>query len=197
MLRATRGFGILENFLSIQRMKLAQNSIKKHNKSGKILDIGCGAYPLFLINSEFEEKVGIDQIHNPREIKHLNLTLKNYDLTKEKALPFHKNSFDTITMLAFIEHIDPKKVDSLLKNCYRLLKKDGILFLTTPAKWSHLPLKIMAKLRLVSPDEIKEHKQTYYLKELVKKLIEAEFEYNKIEKGHFEFFLNLWICAKK
>jgi len=197
MLRATRGFGILENFLSIQRMKIAQKSIKKHNKTGKILDIGCGTYPLFLINSEFEEKVGIDQILNPIEIKDLNLSLKNYNLTEEKVLPFHKNSFDTITMLAFIEHIDPKKVDSLLKNCYNLLKKEGILFLTTPAKWSHLPLKIMAKFRLVSPDEIREHKQTYYLNELVKKLKEAGFEYKNIEKGYFEFFLNLWICAKK
>ncbi len=197
MLRATRGFGILENFLSIQRMKLAQKFIKKYNKNGKILDIGCGAYPLFLINSDFQEKVGIDQIITPIKIKNLNLSLNNYDLTEKNALSFQKNTFETITMLAFIEHIDPKKVDSLFKNCYNLLKKGGILFLTTPAKWSHLPLKIMSKFRLVSPDEIKEHKYAYYLQELVNKLKKSGFKQENIEKGYFEFFLNLWICAKK
>ncbi len=35
----TRGFGVLEKFLSIQRMIIAQKLIKKYKKSGKILEL--------------------------------------------------------------------------------------------------------------------------------------------------------------
>jgi 2-polyprenyl-3-methyl-5-hydroxy-6-metoxy-1,4-benzoquinol methylase len=197
MLRATRGFGILENFLSVQRMKLAKKVLKMFHKNKKILDIGCGSYPLFLINSGFKKKVGVDQAITPLQNEELNLSLKKYNLTEGDSLPFPKNTFDAITMLAFIEHINPDKVEALLSNCYELLEPEGILFLTTPAKWSHIPLKIMAHLHLVSLDEIKEHKRTYYLNELKERLKQAGFKYTDIQGGYFELFLNLWVYAKK
>ena len=55
----------------------------------------------------------------------------------------------------------------------------------------------MAKFHIVSPEEIKEHKNGFYLTELEKILLNASFEEKFIQKGYFEFFLNLWLCAKK
>ena len=47
----TRGYGLLETLLSNQRMKITNKLIKNHHKNGAILDIGCGTYPIFLVNS--------------------------------------------------------------------------------------------------------------------------------------------------
>ncbi|MFX1316873.1 MAG: class I SAM-dependent methyltransferase [Promethearchaeota archaeon] len=195
--RLTRGFGLFEDFLSQKRMKIAKNLIKKHNKSGSILDIGCGSYPLFLINSNFNEKYGIDKEILDVKIKHLNLSLIKHDIHLDGKLPFQHNFFDVITILAVIEHLEYNQIYKIVEECYSKLKKNGILIITTPAKWSNYPLKLMAKLYLVSPEEIKEHKNAFRLSELNQILLKANFKQSNIQKGYFEFFLNLWICAKK
>ena len=193
----TRGFGLLENFLSLRRMKIAQKLIEKHGKNGSILDIGCGSYPLLLINSKFNETYGIDQTIIDTKLKHLNISLIKHDIHVDGKLPFQNDYFDVITMLAVIEHLEYNQIYNLLKECYSKLKKDGILIITTPAKWSNYPLNLMAKLYLVSPEEIKEHKNAFTLSELNLVLLKANFKESNIQKGYFEFFLNLWICAKK
>ena len=195
--KVTRGFGLLEKFLSIQRMKKAQKIIKKFKKSNYILDIGCGSYPLFLINSDFEVKCGIDQEIEEMEIKSIHLHLKQHDICANLDLPFENNYFDVITMLAFIEHLNSTQLLKVLKDSYSMLKDNGILIITTPASWSDIPLKIMAKLRLVSSEEIEEHKKAFTLIELNKLLLKANFKQENIQKGYFEFFLNLWAYAKK
>ncbi len=195
--KVTRGFGLLEKFLSIQRMKRAQKIIKKFKKSEYILDIGCGSYPLFLINSDFDVKCGIDQEVKEMEIKSLHLHLKQHDICANLDLPFKDNYFDVITMLAFIEHLDSVQLLKVLKESYSMLNEGGILIITTPAMWSDIPLKIMAKLHLVSPDEIEEHKKAFNLIELNNLLLKANFKQENIQMGYFEFFLNLWACAKK
>ena len=197
LVRITRGYGLLENFLSIQRMKRAHKLIKKNNKKDVILDIGCGSYPLFLINSNFNQKYGIDQAINNTEIKGLNLIIRRFNISIDSKLPFKKNYFDVITMLAVIEHLDNEQISWILKECYSVLKKNGVLIITTPAKWSSFLLKIMAKLHLISDEEIKEHKSTLNLKELKNMLLMANFNQRKIQKGYFEFLMNLWLCVKK
>lgn len=195
--RVTRGFGLLEKFLSIQRMKRAKKIIRKHHKSESILDIGCGSYPLFLINSDFELKYGIDQEIEEKLCKSLHLHLKKHDISTVLKLPFNDNYFDVITMLAFVEHLEIEQLVKVLKDSFAMLKENGILIITTPAKWSDIPLKLMARLNLVSAEEIEEHKRAFSLEELSKLLVRAGFSQKNIQYGYFEFRLNLWACAKK
>lgn len=195
--KITRGFGILEKFLSILRMKRAHKFIKKNEKNGAILDIGCGSYPLFLLNSNFKIKYGIDQEIKNIELKNQNLILINHNILSDSKLPFQRNFFDVITMLAFIEHLEYNQILRIIKECYNLLKKDGFLIITTPAKWSDLLLRLMAKIHLVSPQEIKEHKNAFTLEELKEILFNAKFEKKKIRIGFFEFYFNIWVCAVK
>lgn len=195
--KLTRGFGLLESFLSIRRAKKAQSLIKKHNKRGKILDLGCGIYPYFLVNSNFDEKYGIDQEIETVEFKHLKLKLFNYNIDTAPKLPFEKDHFDVITMLAVIEHLNLDQIFRLLRECSLILKKDGILIITTPAYWSDIILKIMATFRIASPDEIFDHKGTFNLQQLIDLLIKTDFKRERIQIGYFEFHLNFWICAKK
>ncbi len=195
--KITRGKGLLEKFLSIQRMKKANSIINKQKKKGKILDIGCGSYPFFLLNSDFSDKYGIDQEIKNLTYKNLKLNLYNQNICEVSKLPFKKDFFDVITMLAVIEHLNYYQILKILKECYSLLKRGGLIIITTPANWSDILLKMMAKVHIVSPIEISDHKNSFNLKQLDFLLIKSGFKKESIQKGYFEFFLNLYIWAKK
>jgi len=190
----TRGYGFLENFLSVQRSKIADRLIPNELRNGKILDIGCGSSPLFLNNIIFTEKHGIDKIEcsNIKGIEFIN-----HDTEKIPTLPYPDNFFEVVTSLAVIEHIEPEKFLRLVSQIRRVLRPNGLLILTTPASWSDGLLKIMTKFKLVSSVEIEDHKKVYTIKELKIILYKSGFQRNKIQAGYFECFANIWITGKK
>lgn len=190
--RYTRGTGLLEFFLAKKRAGKANSLISKEHRKGKILDIGCGSYPYFLTSTDFNEKYGIDPSFNSLPIKNINL--KKLDVTKQK-LPFKDNFFDTVAMLAVFEHLDYKKLNFVLKEIRRVLKREGILVMTTPAPWSDIILKNMARLSLVSKEELHEHKHN--LNSFIIREYLAQAGFKKIDSGYFELGLNMWFSAKK
>ncbi|MFH1402304.1 MAG: class I SAM-dependent methyltransferase [Patescibacteria group bacterium] len=192
----TRGYGLLEKILSKQRIKMANKLIPQRLRAGKILDIGCGGNPFFLLNTDFQEKYGLDasvKIINSNQ----NIILKHFDIEKNERLPFGDNYFDTIIMLAVWEHINPQKIENVLQEIYRILKPHGRFILTTPCPWSDKLLKFMAKLKLVSADEINDHKGGYNHNDIIKYLYRSGFDKEKICVGYFEVFLNNWAYADK
>jgi ubiquinone/menaquinone biosynthesis C-methylase UbiE len=55
-----------------------------------------------------------------------------------RALPFPKNSFDSIVCLEAIEHVpDARRV---LEEIVRVLRPEGVLIISTPNKWATSPL---------------------------------------------------------
>jgi SAM-dependent methyltransferase len=192
----TRGYGLLEKWLAIQRARVADQLIPPGSRSGRLLDIGCGAYPYFLAHTDFKEKFGLEQcVTTP--VKDSSVTITAYDLHKETPIPFRDNYFDVVTMLAVLEHIEPEKLTKVLAEIRRVLKPGGLYLLTTPARWTESLLRLMAKLRFVSPDEINDHKDTYDHNKLVSVLTKAKFRETNIASGYFEVFMNLWAAAKK
>ncbi len=199
-LNVTRGFGFLERFLSKQRSKIANRLISFARKNGSILDIGCGAFPLFLLNTNFSKKYGLDKIiqkNYDEKFQEQKITFINYDIEKETIMPFNDCSFDVVTILAIIEHIQPEIAAKVLKEIYRILKTGGMCIITTPASWTGPLLKLMAKLRLVSPIEIEEHKYAYSHTTIASVLQEATFSKDKLQIGYFEMFMNIWATAIK
>lgn len=187
----TRGSGLLEEFLAKKRTAKANSLLKKIQK-GRVLDVGCGSYPYFLLNTNFAEKYGIDPSLNASTIKDINL--KKLDITKQK-LPFNDDFFDAVTMLAVFEHLDHEKISFALREIYRVLKKDGILVMTTPAPWSDVILKNMARLGLVSKEEIHEHKHN--LNSAIIKEYLSIGNFRETNSGYFEMGLNMWFTGKK
>src|SRR2546423_15607544 len=57
----TRGHGLLEGFLARQRVRRANSLIPESARAGRVLDIGCGTYPLFLLSTAFHERYGLDR----------------------------------------------------------------------------------------------------------------------------------------
>lgn len=198
----TRGFGVLEHYLAKKRSKIADSLIPPILRRGRILDIGCGTYPYFLANTGFTEKYGIDQSETITQYTNSPATpnplhLRQWDFIKQSILPFEDNYFNVITMLAVIEHIEPVNTRQLISETFRILKKNGRLILTTPAAWTNPLLHRMALLKLVSPIEINDHKDTYSHIKISALLQDCGYKKEKIRMGYFELFMNIWACAEK
>ncbi|MBO0838498.1 MAG: hypothetical protein J2P28_23700, partial [Actinobacteria bacterium] len=67
--RATRGHGLIEGFLALQRVRMANRLIPPAHREGNVLDIGHGAFPLFLNQIEARERHGIDRISEQASIE--------------------------------------------------------------------------------------------------------------------------------
>ncbi len=106
-------------------------------KNSKVLDIGCGvggiAHSFWLEGSKV---TGIDL--NPEDIK----TTKSFcgkakiDFYAMNAanLKFPDNTFDICILSSMLEHVDNPKI--VLKECFRVLKKGGILYVDFPPYYS-------------------------------------------------------------
>jgi len=193
--RVTRGYGLLEKFLSKKRTNLANKLIPGKLRQGKILDIGCGSYPYFLNNIKFKEKYGLEK----NIIKSINNEIKiiNYDIKRDNSLPVKSNFFNVVTLLAVLEHFSETTAINTLKEAHRVLLPGGLLILTTPAAKADKLLKLMAIFKLVSKEEINEHKQLYTKESLKKQLQTAGFCEGNIYISSFELGLNLYAKAKK
>jgi len=194
----TRGKGLLEPMLADLRAQRANKLIPSSLRTGRILDIGCGSYPYFLAHTSFAEKFAIDQIPLPQQTAaELRIESFTLDLEVKPRLPFQDNFFEAVTLLAVVEHLDPAHMAALFKEIYRVLKPGGQVILTTPAAWSDGLLKVMARINLVSAEEIHEHAYAYTLPLLGWYFGQAGFEMTKIKFGYFEFMLNMWATAQK
>ncbi len=191
--RLTRGKGILEPLLARLRARQANRLIPGHLRQGRILDIGCGSYPYFLSHTSFKEKFAIDQL--PPADNKLNIRWHTLNLNAVPKLPFEDDFFHVITMLAVVEHLNPPSMAALFCETRRVLKPGGIVVLTTPAAWSDGLLRGMARLGLVSAEEIDEHAYAYTLPLLGWYFGQAGFSMDKVKFGYFEFMLNMWATA--
>ncbi len=196
--KVTRGYGLLEGFLARQRTRQANRLIPPQYRAGRILDIGCGAYPFFLLHTEFHQKYGLDQTLDEEGTIRLpepDLVLIRHPIEGEACLPLQSDFFDVVTMLAVFEHIEPRVLPRLLNEVYRVLKPNGLYVITTPARWSDGLLRLMARLRLVSAVEIEEHKAAYNHAKLASIFKQTNFVMQNVRLGYFEGFLNLWATA--
>jgi len=191
----TRSAGLLEHFLAMQRAKLANRFINNNHRRGKLLDVGCSSYPIFLLTSKFVKKIGMDKDSFPLPKVARRFKLVNYDIEKGGRLDFEDKSLKVVTMLAIIEHIEYKRLNSIMKEVNRVLEEDGICIITTPSLWSDGILKMMSSVGLVSKVEIQDHKTHLNNKGILRLLKKANFK--RVNSGYFELFLNRWFVAMK
>lgn len=193
--RFTRGKGLFEPILAKLRAQKANQLIPKELRSGRILDIGCGAYPYFLSHTYFEEKFAIENAPKSPAVSDINWY--SLDLNRTPSLPFPDDYFSTVTLLAVVEHLDPNSLVELFKESFRTLNPGGMLILTTPSSWSDGLLKTMATLSLVSKEEINEHVFAYTLPLIGWYFGKAGFDITRVRFGYFELMLNMWAVASK
>lgn len=99
------------------------------NDRVNILDIGCNDGELTILYKRFGDVLGIDinkDAINECKKKGLNCLC----ISVEKLVKKYKNYFDVVIAGDIIEHV--LDTDIFLQNIYMVLKKKGILLLTTP-----------------------------------------------------------------
>ncbi len=193
--RFTRGRGLLEPWLARRRARQADRLLPAALRGGRILDLGCGSYPYFLSHTSFREKLAIDRQRpsgSPPDIEWHAL-----DLNTAPRLPLPDAHLDAVTMLAVVEHLDPAGLVVLFGEIRRVLRPGGRLVVTTPAAWSDGLLRVLARLRLVSAEEIEEHVFAYTQPLLGWYFGRAGFAMERLRFGYFELGLNLWATADR
>lgn len=117
--------------------RVVQTLLTYKSKNARVLDLGCGIGLTFAILAQnFINSIGCDV--GEKEISATKILLKNLNLKNRlaiydgKHLPFTDKSFDIVTSIEVIEHVDnPAK---MLQEIRRVLKPDGILHITTANK---------------------------------------------------------------
>lgn len=89
---------MLERFLTKQRVQTAIKLIPHTHGSGKVLDIGCGTYPYFLLNTGFSEKHGIDKCDSPitTQFDKQKIYISKQNLENDVIMPYDNNYFDVV-----------------------------------------------------------------------------------------------------
>lgn len=144
-----------------------------------ILDVGCGAGNMIHHLARYGRVQGIEV--DPRPVKiaqQRGYDVRLGDATRE--IPFPDASFDLVTALDVIEHVDAD--ENILREAFRVLRPEGHVLITTPAfqwLWSH-------------NDELNAHKRRYTAKELRAKMERAGFQ---VQRLSYNFFLVLPMAA--
>ncbi len=112
-------------------------SLYKKN-TAKLLDLGCGiGLTLSIIAQKFPNSIGCDVDNQAMKATKEIFTEVGVDIPlivyNGKKLPFKSNTFDIVTFIEVIEHVD--NPSGVLREINRVLKKDGILHITTANKW--------------------------------------------------------------
>lgn len=101
-----------------------------------ILDIGCGfgAFLMYALDKGAKEVAGVEVSEKDLKTAKNSLKSKNVTLKEGSAinLPFPDNYFDTVVSFEVLEHIPKNTELKMFSEINRVLKKDGILYLTTP-----------------------------------------------------------------
>lgn len=180
----------LEPFLRSMRVRKVLSHIPKDST---VLDVGCGFSGAFLrtISPHIKQGFGVD-------FKVNNMTYKNITMSRLKfddRLDFADSSFDIVTMLAVLEHIEKEK--EILAEIHRVLIPGGKLILTVPSVWSQPILEFLSyKLKIVNEDEILDHKRYYNRKKLKTALVQVS-GFKKFYHKYFQFYMNNFCLVEK
>ena len=105
---------------------------------GKLLDYGCGSGHLLeqLAKENNAAYYGLDfssdSVDEAKERTKSNTNVKAVVLVDRLPSPFENDTFDTITFIETIEHLQDDMLDETMKELYRILKPGGKLLITTP-----------------------------------------------------------------
>lgn len=172
---------IIKSFLERLCSKLnVEHSMNGNVAPLKILDVGCGTGANLEMLSEFGESAGVDISGDALSFCR-ERGLENVKQGAAEALPFDDGSFDLVTGLDVVEHLD----DDLggLKEMRRVLRPDGHALVFVPAFMFLWGVQ----------DDISHHRRRYTLDQLKRVIRQAGFEVERASYVNISFFTPILI----
>jgi len=121
-------------------------------RDARVLDIGCHQGEFLLsLGSHIKRGIGMDPLAEPMESERIQLLAESF----REPLSFEDASFDSVVMLATLEHIRDKA--PLARECYRLLSPAGRVIITVPAPIVDKVVDVLVWLRLADGMSLEEH----------------------------------------
>ena len=111
---------------------------KKGLLKGNVLDYGCGAGHLLeqMLKQPGVNFYGLDfsadSIYETRKRLGDNPKLRELVLADKLPTHFNEEQFDSITLIETIEHLQHDALHETMQELFRILKRNGMLFITTP-----------------------------------------------------------------
>jgi 2-polyprenyl-3-methyl-5-hydroxy-6-metoxy-1,4-benzoquinol methylase len=171
----------------INKKKIVLECIKKYlikKEEVNILDIGCGTGLMLNELEKLGKTHGMDMSNEAISFSKEIFSGEVKQGSLPDKIPFGTNSFDLITLLDVIEHVEDDV--EALQEISKRLSIGGVVVITVPAYmflWSKF-------------DEINEHKRRYSLKELNSKLLEAGFSVKRITYYNTLLFPVVYVVRK-
>ncbi|HEY6233043.1 MAG TPA: class I SAM-dependent methyltransferase [Pyrinomonadaceae bacterium] len=169
---------IIRSFLErIVRARLAVSATANAAAPAQlnILDVGCGTGANLEMLAEFGKAEGVDVSAEALSFCR-ERGLENVKLGAAEALPYAGGSFDLVTGLDVVEHLDDDVAG--LKEMRRVLRRGGQALLFVPAFMFLWGVQ----------DDISNHRRRYTLKGLRRVLSEAGFEIERATYVNLSFF---------
>lgn len=149
--------------------RLRTRRIRPYVKPGStLLDIGCGKGDvLFSLGDVIRQGTGIDQRAADETRGAIRLQNGKIDMT----LPFADGSFDVVTMLAVLKHLEHP--EAILREVHRVLTPGGHVLITVPTIYAKPVLEFLGfRLGVISREGVADHKR-YYTKETLGLILDA------------------------
>jgi SAM-dependent methyltransferase len=141
----------------------------------RILDVGCGTGANLLMLSKYGDAEGVDISEDALAFCR-ERGLKKVKHGAAEELPFEDGSFDLVTALDVVEHIDDDVAS--LQEMRRVLRPDGRVLLFVPTFMFLWGLQ----------DDVSNHRRRYRLPELHRVLEQAGFEVERSTYANITFF---------
>ena len=144
-------------------------------KQPQILDIGCGTGANLEMLSEFGAAEGVDVA--PEALRFCRSRgLKSVKEARAEQLPYSDSSFDLVTGLDVVEHLDDDV--AALKEMYRVLRPGGHALIFVPAFMFLWGVQ----------DDISSHRRRYTMSELRDVVRRAGFSIERTSYANITFF---------
>ena len=163
----------------VGRRRIIQSLVERISttlKTERILDVGCGTGANLKMLAAFGKAEGVDISPQAVDFCH-ERGLDSVKLGAIEQLPYENNSFDLVTALDVIEHLDDDAAG--LREMRRVLRRDGRVLLFVPAFMFLWGVQ----------DDVSHHRRRYTMRQLKERVRAAGFEIERATFANITFFL--------
>ena len=149
----------------------------------RILDVGCGTGANLLMLSKYGDAEGVDVSEDALAFCR-ERGLENVKLGAAEQLPYDDGTFDLVTALDVVEHLDDDLAG--LREMRRVLRPGGRVLLFVPTFMFLWGLQ----------DDVSHHRRRYRMPELRRVLEQAGFEIERTTYANITFFMPILAMRK-